>query len=205
MVAVVRLYWFEKKFKDIGTHRRVFFSAELFAAVYRGAADSFLVRWSGKRGGPRDNTPPANPATSTNIRLVHLAPGPGPIDVDSEGPRHRTFRKELSVEAAAPSSSPSGQGEDTASRRSPDRTAPSHITFSDGAYNKSSQGKTLRIPGPREFDAGISSSFRRFLKHRHACRTTAVANHSDQVTELKKWMMITVRFSVTCGIRTSHF
>ncbi|KAL1955096.1 hypothetical protein VTO42DRAFT_9030 [Malbranchea cinnamomea] len=142
IVVLVRLHWFEKKFKDI-------------------------VRLSRQRTLDRNrpNVEEGNNGDSTNspstadIRVLRPVPESGAASSETTSLRHRGSRKESDSAPAEPANTETSQeaavnNPPAASPELPDRSAPGHITFSPDTYNKPSRGRALRIPGPREFEKG---------------------------------------------------
>ncbi|KAI1929098.1 hypothetical protein LOZ65_001852 [Ophidiomyces ophidiicola] len=136
VVVYVRLYWFEKKFKDIVRFSRLP-SSERSRAHLLSVESSKAVK--------SDDT-----TTSHNIRV--LRPDPIDEDVNWSALRQRSAAERTSASVPDP---PAPALEQTTSvDNTAERGAPQHITFSSDTFDKPNRGKALRIPGPREFERG---------------------------------------------------
>jgi hypothetical protein len=96
-------------------------------------------------------------SASTSIRVLHPPPAePLPADSGPSGLRQRTTEQDSSSASTLPADVSTGQAASEALQDSADRHTPGHITFSPETYEKPVRGRALRIPGPREFERGIS-------------------------------------------------
>lgn len=128
VVVFVRLYWFERKFKDIVRMARQ-------SSTERSRRHLLANTTSSKN-------PQTNGTTTTrevNIRVLRPDPMQGP---EQWSAIHSNERDHTSLEERVPTPNP------------PDRSGPGHISFSSDTFDKPKREKALRIPGPREFESG---------------------------------------------------
>ncbi|KAK2743057.1 low affinity potassium transporter [Myotisia sp. PD_48] len=133
VVVYVRLYWFETKFKEI----------------VRRARRPSIERY---RDDPEtaEHVKHSVPSSLSNIRVLSAEPTSSPISLDE--PLRRS--------SSGPDSSPTpvtnvaDDQENAVYAVDDQQSSAGHITFASNTFDKPRRNKPLRIPGPREFEAG---------------------------------------------------